>query len=57
MSDGGDWAFPGLRGFIDAARARMIRNWYRGGASGSVKGKPATEDPLVCADRTGGPLN
>jgi hypothetical protein len=33
MSDGGDWAFPGLRGFIDAARARMIRNWYRGGAS------------------------
>jgi hypothetical protein len=28
-----DLGFPLLRGFIDAPRARMIRNWYRGGAT------------------------
>ena len=30
MSDPG---FPGLRGFIDAPRARLVRQWYRGGAT------------------------
>ena len=28
-----DLGFPGLRGFIDAPRARMVRQWYRGGAT------------------------
>ncbi len=28
-----DIGFPGLRGFIDAPRARMVRQWYRGGAT------------------------
>jgi len=28
-----DLAFPLLRGFIDITRARIIRNWYRGGAT------------------------
>jgi hypothetical protein len=28
-----DLGFPLLRGFIDITRARIIRDWYRGGAT------------------------
>jgi len=28
-----DLGFPALRGFIDVARAKIIRDWYRGGAT------------------------
>ena len=28
-----DLSFPLLRGFIDITRARIIRDWYRGGAT------------------------